>query len=141
MRYTHHDSSGIKLYYETKDDRHQFERLSRKIIGAAIAVHKELGPGYLEHIYEEALKLEFGRFLLSFESQKEIHIKYHGIEIGTHRLDLVVEGKIVVELKAVKEFSDIHYAQLRSYLKATGLKVGLLLNFAKPTLHIKRVVN
>jgi GxxExxY protein len=132
---------GLNYILETKDDRHQFERLSRKIIGAAIAVHKELGPGYLEHIYEEALKLEFGRFLLSFESQKEIHIKYHGIEIGTHRLDLVVEGKIVVELKAVKEFSDIHYAQLRSYLKATGLKVGLLLNFAKPTLHIKRVVN
>ena len=60
--------------------------------------------------------------------------------MGLHRLDLIVENKIILELKAVKEFADIHYAQLRSYLKATGLKVGLLLNFAKPTLDIKRVV-
>ena len=60
--------------------------------------------------------------------------------MGLHRLDLIVENKIIIELKAVKEFSDIHFAQLRSYLKATGLKVGLLLNFAKPTLDIKRVV-
>ncbi len=140
MRYIQYDSSGIKLY-DTRDDRHQFERLSRKIIGAAIAVHKELGPGFLEHIYEEALKVEFAKCPLSFESQKEIQIKYHGIEIGSHRLDLIVESRIIVELKAVKEFRDIHYAQLRSYLKATGLKVGLLLNFAKPTLQIKRVVN
>ena len=140
MRYIKHDSSGIRPY-KTKDDWHEFERLSRKIIGAAIAVHKELGPGFLEHIYEEALKVELAKYPLNFESQKEIQIRYHGIEIGSHRLDLIVENKIVVELKAVKEFSDIHNAQLRSYLKATGLKVGLLLNFAKPTLQIKRVVN
>jgi GxxExxY protein len=63
------------------------------------------------------------------------------VEVGTHRLDLLVEGKIIVELKAVKDLTDIHFAQLRSYLKATGLKVGLLMNFAKPTLEVKRVVN
>ena len=115
--------------------------LSRKIIGAAIEVHRELGPGFLEHIYEEALKIEFSEHRLNFESQKEIKIKYLGTEVGSHRLDLLVENKIIIELKAVKEFNDIHFAQLRSYLKATGLKVGLLLNFAKPTLEIKRVVN
>ena len=121
--------------------KYPFEELSRKIIGAAIEVHRELGPGFLENIYEEALKIEFSEQNLNFDSQKEIKIKYLGIEIGIHRLDLLVEKKIIVELKAVKEFSDIHFAQLRSYLRATGLKIGLLLNFAKPTVEIKRIVN
>ena len=120
---------------------HKFEELSRKIIGAAIEVHRELGPGFLENIYEEAIKLEFAEHDFTFESQKEIKIKYLDTIIGTHRLDLLVEKKIIVELKAVKDLNDIHFAQLRSYLKAMGLKVGLLLNFAKPTLEIKRVVN
>jgi GxxExxY protein len=124
-----------------RDNKHQFEELSKKIIGAAIEVHRELGPGFLENIYEEALKLELSEHRLHYDNQKEIKIKYLGVEIGTHRLDLLVENKIIVELKAVKEFADIHFAQLRSYLKATGLKVGLLLNFAKPALDIKRVVN
>ena len=123
------------------DNKHQFEELSKKIIGAAIEVHRALGPGFLENIYEEALKLELSEHRLHYDSQKEIKIMYLGVEIGTHRLDLLVENKIIVELKAVKEFADIHFAQLRSYLKATGLKVGLLLNFAKPALEIKRVVN
>jgi GxxExxY protein len=104
-------------------------------------VHRQLGPGFLENIYEEALKIEFAKNDFKFESQREIKVRYLDVEIGTHRLDLVVENEIVVELKAVKEFSDIHFAQLRSYLKATGLKVGLLLNFGKPTLEIKRIVN
>jgi len=115
--------------------------LSKKIIGAAIRVHRELGPGFLESIYEEALKVEFSEQGLHFDSQKEIKIEYLGVEVGTHRLDLIVENEIIVELKAVKELGDIHFVQLRSYLKATGLKVGLLLNFSKPTLEVKRVVN
>lgn len=78
---------------------------------------------------------------MTHESQKEIKIYYHKQEVGTHRLDLLVENAVVVELKAAQELADIHYAQVRSYLKATGLKVGLLLNFAKPTLEIKRIVN
>jgi GxxExxY protein len=131
---------GYDVVYK-EADRYRFEDLSRKIIGAAIEVHRELGPGFLENIYEEALKIEFSEHNLKFDSQKEIKIKYLGTEIGTHRLDLLVENKVIVELKAVKELTDIHFAQLRSYLKATGLKVGLLLNFAKPTLEIKRVVN
>jgi len=94
--------------------KYPFEELSRKIIGAAIKVHRELGPGFLENIYEEALKIEFSEQNLNFDSQKEIKIKYLGVEIGIHRLDLLVEKKIVLELKAVKEFSDIHFAQLRS---------------------------
>ena len=121
--------------------KHNFEALSNKIIGAAIEVHRALGPGFLESIYEEALKVEFAERGLHYDAQKEIQIKYLGVEVGLHRLDLFVEKQIIVELKAVKEFTDIHFAQLRSYLKATGLKVGLLFNFSKPTLEIKRVVN
>jgi GxxExxY protein len=126
---------------EREEETHQFEDLSRKIIGAAIEVHRALGPGFLENIYEEALKVEFSEHGLSFEAQKEIKIEYLEVVVGQHRLDLVVENKIIVELKAVKELTDIHFAQLRSYLKATGLKIGLLLNFSKPRLEIRRVVN
>lgn len=120
---------------------HQFDPLSNNIIGIAIKVHKELGPGFLESVYEEALKVEFSANNLEFESQKEIKIKYNGVEIGVHRLDLVVDNKIIAELKAVKELADIHFAQIRSYLKATGLRIGLLINFAKPILEVKRIVN
>jgi GxxExxY protein len=78
---------------------------------------------------------------LRFESQKEIEIAYHGERIGTHRLDLLVEDAIIVELKAARDLADLHLAQLRSYLKAANLRVGLLVNFSKPTLEVKRVVN
>ena len=121
--------------------KHNFEELSKKIIGAAIEVHRALGPGFLESIYEQALKVELVEHDIHYDSQKDIKIKYLGVEVGLHRLDLLIENQIILELKAVKELTDIHFAQLRSYLKATGLKVGLLFNFAKPTLEIKRVVN
>ncbi len=120
---------------------YSFENLSKRVIGAAIEVHKTLGPGFLENIYEEALKLELSGNGINYHSQKEIKIIYRDTEIGTHRLDLIIENKIIVELKAVKEFADIHFAQLRSYLKAANLSTGLLLNFAPSTLGIKRVVN
>lgn len=135
------DLKQINATTRTEKDRHQFEDLSKKIIGAAIEVHRELGPGFLEGIYEEALKVELSEHGLHFDCQKEIKVEYVGVEVGTHRLDVLIENKIIVELKAVTAFSDIHFAQLRSYLKATGLKVGLLLNFAKPTLEARRVVN
>ena len=115
--------------------------MSNQIIGAAIKVHKELGPGFLESIYEEALKVELSKNELDFASQVEVQIEYLGVPVGLHRLDLLVQNEVIVELKAVKELADIHFAQLRSYLKATGMKVGLLLNFSKPTLEVRRVVN
>jgi GxxExxY protein len=76
-----------------------------------------------------------------FECQKEVKITYNNVEIGTHRLDLVVEDQIIIELKSAKELADLHFSQIRSYLKATGLKIGLLLNFGKPILEVKRVIN
>ena len=132
------------LFFKPKlktKEKHVFEKLSQVIIGAAIKVHKELGSGFLESIYEEALKIELSETNVNYEFQKEIKIEYLGKEVGTHRLDLIIEKKIIVEPKAVKELTDAHFAQLISYLKATDLKVGLLLNFAKPILEIKRVVN
>ena len=116
---------------------YEFEELSKRVIGAAIQVHKELGPGFLESILEESLKVELSTNGLHFDNQKEIRIEYLGVDVGIHRLDLVVENEVIVELKAVRELSDIHFAQLRSYLKATGLRVGLFLNFSKPTLEVK----
>jgi GxxExxY protein len=126
---------------EKEARKHQFDELSEKIIGIAIQVHRELGPGFLESIYEEALKVEFAEHGLGFEFQKEIKVEYLGVEVGKHRIDLIVENKILLELKAVRELADIHFAQLRSYLKATNLKIGLLLNFGRPTLGIRRVMN
>jgi GxxExxY protein len=123
---------------EENKGSHQFEVLSKKVIGAAIAVHKELG---LENIYEEALKVEIDNQRIKSFFQKEIRVEYSGVVVGIHRLDLVVEKQIIVELKAIKELADIHFAQIRSYLKATGFKIGLLLNFAKPILEIRRIVN
>lgn len=119
----------------------EFEELSGRIIEAAIKVHKALGPGFMESIYEKALCIQLQKEEMGFEVQKEVRVYYEDEEVGLHRLDLVIEEEIVVELKAVKGIEDVHLAQLRSYLKAAGLKIGLLLNFSKPTLEIKRVVN
>ena len=108
------------------------------IIAAAIAVHRELGPGFLESIYEQALAVEFALRGIAFVRQKPIPLFYRDHQIGEHRLDFLVERKIVVELKAISALEDIHFAIGRSYLKATGLQDGLLLNFATTPLTIKR---
>jgi GxxExxY protein len=114
-------------------------RLTEQIIAAAIQVHRELGPGYLESLYEEALCLELEKSNISFERQKTVEVRYRDSVIGIHRLDLLVESQVVVELKAIKEFEPIHFSVVRSYLKATELATGLLLNFHSVPLAIKRV--
>ena len=118
----------------------EFEPLSGKIIEAAIEVHKALGPGFLESVYEKALTVALTHRDIRWTSQREIVIVFEGEEVGLHRLDLIVEEQIIVELKAVKALEEIHFAQLKSYLKATGLHIGLLLNFNATVLLIKRVV-
>jgi GxxExxY protein len=95
---------------------------------------------FLESVYHRALPIAIMNRAIAYENQKQVHIAFEGVDIGTHLLDLVVGEEIVVELKAVKALEDIHFAQVKSYLKATGLHVGLLLNFNSPTLIIKRVV-
>jgi GxxExxY protein len=113
--------------------------LTDRIIAAAIRVHKELGPGFLEVMYEEAVAIELASAGISFERQKLLPIFYREHLIGEHRLDMVVEDKIIVELKAISAIEDIHFAIVRSYLKASHLTDALLLNFATARLTVKRV--
>jgi GxxExxY protein len=117
-----------------------YEKLTEAIIGAAITVHKKLGPGFIESIYENALVIELRKRGLIVDQQMEVSIAYDGIEVGKHRLDLLVEKTIVLELKSIKNIEDIHFAIVRSYLKALKLEHGLLLNFGKLTLDVKRVI-
>jgi GxxExxY protein len=123
-----------------KNMSHQFEGLSSRILAAAVDVHKALGPGFLESNYQKAMEVALEHRGIPSCRQSEVMVYFEEVPVGLHRLDLVVDAQIIVELKAVKAFEDIHFAQLRSYLKATGLHVGLLLNFNAPTLAIKRVV-
>ena len=113
--------------------------LTERIIGAALRVHRELGPGFLESIYEEALAVELRLLGLAFERQKPVPIFYRGHAIGEHRLDLLIQSTVVVELKAITTLENIHFAIVRSYLKALGLDDGLLLNFAATRLIVKRI--
>jgi len=112
---------------------------TERVIAAAIRVHKELGPGFLELMYEEALAIELAAAGIAFERQKLLPIFYREHLIGEHRLDFLVEGEIIVELKAISALEDVHYAIVRSYLKAANLQDALLLNFASTRLTIKRV--
>ncbi len=113
--------------------------LSGKIIAAAIAVHKTLGPGFLESVYELALAVEFDANGIAYERQKAVPITYRGKGVGEHRLDFLVEAAVIVELKAISAFEKIHFTTVRSYLKAAGLHDALLFNFATMPLTIKRV--
>jgi hypothetical protein len=118
----------------------EFEKLTDDIIAASIEVHKTLGPGFLEAVYENALSREFETRDIPYKRQWEISIFYHGNEVGKHRLYMFVFDKFVVELKAIKEVTNEHFAIVRSYLKAVRQRHGLILNFAKPILEIKRVI-
>ncbi len=116
--------------------------LARKIIGAAIEVHRELGPGFLESVYEEALALELDLRGIRYERQLEIEVPFKGHRVGRGRLDLLVASTVIVELKAIEVFAPIHLAKMISYLKATKLRIGLLINFNVPFLKegLRRVV-
>jgi GxxExxY protein len=113
--------------------------ITESIIAAAITVHRELGPGCLESVYEQALGVEFALRGIAFVRQQAIPLFYRDHQIGEHRLDFLVERKIVVELKAVEMVDKVHFAIVRSYLKAAGLSDGLILNFSSMPLTVKRV--
>ncbi len=112
----------------------EVDHLARDLIGAAIEVHGQLGPGYLESVYGEALAVEMGLRGIAFERQRPVAVSYKGRAIGEARLDFLVGGVLVAELKAVEEILPIHQAQVISYLKATGLTLGLLINSNVPLL-------
>jgi len=119
--------------------KYEENRITERIIKCIIDVHKELGPGFLEGVYRKALLVELVEAGIPVETEKEISVGYKGKEVGIHRIDVLVSGEVVVELKAVEELNRNHYAQIRSYLKATGLKIGLLANFSKDRSDVRRV--
>jgi len=116
--------------------------LSHAVIGAAIEVHRELGAGFLESVYEAALCHELEQRHIPFQRQALIPVQYKGVAVGESRLDLFVDDRLVVELKAVDQVSSLHFAQVKNYLKATGCQLGLLINFNTSMLSrsIKRIV-
>jgi GxxExxY protein len=120
----------------------RLDSLAKAVIGAAIEVHRVLGPGFLENVYDEALAVELKSSGIPFERQKSMSVDYKGHAVGEGRMDLLVDGCLVVELKAVDSLAPIHTAQVISYLKATRLSLGLLINFNVPLLKdgIKRII-
>ncbi|MCW3052484.1 MAG: hypothetical protein JWN14_1654 [Chthonomonadales bacterium] len=121
------------------DDESSNDDLRGRVIGAAIEVHRRLGPGFLEYIYERALVIELIKRGIPLAQQHELNISYDGVEVGKHRLDLLVDDRLVVELKTVRAIDEAHIATVKSYLRAVGQEVGLLLNFSKATLEIRRI--
>jgi GxxExxY protein len=126
---------------ERPEPERHLNRLTEAVIGAAIEVHRELGPGLLESIYERALCVELTERAISFARQVEVAMHYKGAPIGEARMDMVVDEKLLVELKASEGHASLHLAQVLSYLKATRLTLALLINFNVPLLRqgIRRV--
>ena len=120
---------------------YKYKDITGKIIGAAMQVHKILGNGFQEVIYQRALKIELPLFGLNFKREFEMPIYYREQHIGTRRVDFLVEEIISVEIKAVSQMEDAHMAQAINYLEAYNLEVGLLINFGKKSLEFKRLIN
>jgi GxxExxY protein len=123
------------------EDQYPHKELTRKIIGAAMEVHNTLGCGFLESVYEEALAVEFRLQEIEFERQKSLDVFYKGTKVKQFVCDFLVEGSVLVELKAIKELTPLETGQVLNYLKSTDLKLGLLLNFGASSLQYKRVIN
>jgi GxxExxY protein len=121
--------------------RDKLNDLSHRIIGVAIDIHKKLGLGFQEKIYEEALLKEFQKSGIGYEKQKVVRVDYDGVNLGNQRIDLLVDGEVILEIKACTKIIPIHRDQVISYLKTADKKLGLILNFGRRRLEIKRVVN
>jgi GxxExxY protein len=117
-----------------------YSDLTREIIGAAMEVHSNLGPGFLESVYEAAMAIEFDLRNVTYERQKAIPVMYKGERAKDFICDFLVDGKVLVELKALKATTGIEEAQVLNYLNATGLEVGLLINFGEQSLKYKRII-
>ena len=116
------------------------DELTYKIIGCAMKVHNTLGNGFQEVIYQRALQIELNNLKLVFEREKEMPIIYLDSEIGSRRVDFLVDNDIMVELKALTKLEDVHIAQLMNYIEAYKVKVGLLINFGAKKLEVKRFI-
>ena len=116
------------------------EELTYKIRGCVYEVSRELGAGFLEQVYKNALLHELSASGLKCEAEKKITVQYKKSEVGHYATDIIVEDKVILELKAQKQLTKVHEAQILNYLKATGIKVGLLINFTHPKAEVKRYV-
>ena len=123
-----------------EDGKILYRELSFKIVGCAMDVHKHLGPGFPEAVYERALELELRKKELAYERQKVFRVTYDGKPVGDFRADFVVDSKVILELKAVSEIPAIFERQLHSYLQASKLRLGILINFGKEKLESRRIV-
>ena len=121
------------------NEQYKHSALTGKIIGCALEVHKALGNGFQEVVYQRALAIEMGLQGVSFEREKEMPLSYKGYDIGTRRVDFFVEELIMVEIKAVIQLEDVHLAQAINYLEAYNMEVGLLINFGSRKMDFKRV--
>jgi len=119
----------------------KFEDLTYKIIGCAMEVHKHLGNGFQEVVYQRALAIEMQMQGVAFSREHEMPLQYKGHDIGTRRVDFFVEDKIMVEIKAIINLEDVHLAQAMNYVEAYNLEIGLLINFGSKSLQHKRVHN
>lgn len=128
------------LFDEDDSKEAEINQITEKIIGSAYKVANELGSGFLEKVYENALAYELGKFGLKVEQQKEIDVFYDNVNVGNYDADLLVEDIVIVELKTVKNLDNAHKAQCLNYLKATGLKICLLINFGNPRVEVKRLI-
>ena len=117
-----------------------FEELSFQVMSAVFEVHNVLGPGFLEKVYENALVKEFTLRGIKVETQKEINVSYKGDNIGRYYADILVDDKVIIELKAVDKLSRLNEAQLLNYLKTTGIKLGYLINMGSKSVEYKRLV-
>jgi len=118
-------------------ENYKHNEMTEKIIGAAYKVHNALGSGFLEKVYQNSLAIELQALGFSVELEKPITVYYYGKAVGNYVADIIVDGKVLLETKAVKELSGVHEAQILNYLKATGIEVGLLINFGR-SVNIKR---
>jgi len=119
----------------------KFEDLTHKIIGCAMEVHKHLGNGFQEVVYQRALAIEFSLQNINYVREQEMPLLYKGIDVGTRRVDFFIEGKIMLEIKAITNLEDVHLAQAMNYVEAYNLEIGLLINFGSKSLQHKRVHN
>lgn len=122
-------------------EQYKYSDLTSKIIGASMAVHKILGNGFQEVIYQRALAIELQAMNIEFEREKEMPIFYKDQQIGTRRVDFLIEGVVSVELKALTQLEDVHLAQAINYLEAYNIEIGLLINFGAKSLEFKRLIN
>lgn len=123
------------------NEQYKYSELTSKIIGCAMTVHKTLGNGFQEVIYQRALQIEMSVAEIEFSREFEMPIFYREQQIGTRRVDFLVEEKISVELKAITKLEDVHFAQAINYLEAYNLEIGLLINFGETSLNFKRLTN